>query len=105
MIKIGTFEFSETGFEGISACPTMRIRTKHGWLLCYPGSELGEYDEFRIDLAADDGRFLQMSVTGVAEFDEWPDHSDVHVYAWDGMHEDAVHIQPVRVSSDESCWW
>lgn len=104
MAEIGTFEFSETGFEGISACPTMRIRTKHGWLVCYPGSELGEYDEFEIDLVADDGRCLQMSVTGVTELGEWPDHSDVHTYAWDGMHEDAVRCQSVIVD-DDSFWY
>lgn len=104
MAAIGDFEFSETGFEGISACPTMRIRTKHGWLVCYRTGDDGIYDEFSVDLINDDGHTLQMSTTGVTEDVEWPDRSDVHIYAYDGMNEDPAHIQPVRVC-EESMWW
>ena len=104
MPEIGTFEFSETGFAGITNRPAMRICTKHGWLVCCRVGDDGIYDEFEVDLVKDDGRVLQLSTTGVTEDYEFDDHSDVHVYAYDGMNEDVAHVQAVRVC-EESMWW
>ena len=91
--------------------PALMVRTKGGWLVAQATGDPGVFDEIGIDFVADDGRLLQLAVVGRDE-DEVdpdnpyndPDYRNMHVYAFDGVHELVVAAQYVTVD-DNSHWY
>ena len=72
---------------------------KFGKLVCEVVRDDEDYKEFAIDLHRSDGKEYQVAVIGTNESSDDPHFNDdmVHVYAWDGQHEDCsyhVYMDP-----------
>ena len=68
------------------------LETKFGKLVCWKVRDDEDYREFAIDLIGNDGREYQVATIGTCENSDDPHFNDdmVHVYTWDGQHEDCA---------------
>ena len=101
-VKLGTVKVEDE---------LLKVRCKDGWLVAGYMGDPGEYDEIVVYLEADDGRTLQLAVVGCNDCDYEdafmrsidPEWEPMHVYAYDGMHDDVAKVQYVKVC-EESYW-
>lgn len=81
-----------TRFKDFDVQEKLVLDTKFGRLVCWKVRDDEDYKEFSIDLIANDGREYQVACIGTNEGSNDPHFNDdmVHVYAWNGQHEDCA---------------
>jgi len=107
----GDYAVSTQFIKNVSfnTCAQLVLKCKGGYLVAFPSGDPGIFDEIEVVFVADDGKLLQLAIVGRDEDDDYdggntPDYQPVHVYAFDGVHEEVQSTQYVTVN-DDSHWY